>query len=129
MHKLLIYSTLSKSSTYCLLIQFAPVKEFFYKKNYSIAVYNNKKDLFYTIEMLNEIKIFKKYIKYKKLGIQMYLRIKTKHHDIFKKFMRYKFADGFVWLSFSDEDIMMKYYERLKDQIVDYKKLEIEIIH
>lgn len=129
MHKLLIYTNLSKESTYCLLIQFAPLKEYHFKKDYCIAVYNNKKDFFYTVEMLNEIKINKKYIKYKKLGQQMFLKIKTEHPDIFKKFMRYKYEHGFVWLSFAEEDKMMKYFDLINGQIIDYKKLEIEIIH
>ncbi|KAK6090366.1 hypothetical protein P3W45_000723 [Vairimorpha bombi] len=122
MYKLIIYTSLPKNILYSLLIQFSPIKNIFFNKYYTV-LYNTKKDIKYTVEMLEEIKINNKYIRYK--VVEKGVRIRTEWGEIFDKFRVSRRGNE---VTFEDEERMREVLEIVEKNRVNYTKLNYEIL-
>ncbi|KAF5139850.1 hypothetical protein AAJ76_3900023220 [Vairimorpha ceranae] len=124
MYKIIIYAEISKESLYCLLIQFSPIKSIKYKK-YFVIEYFNKKDMKYSLEMIGEIKLFDKYIKYKILDDKcVYIVPDTTYLEVFDKFKCKKVDQKII---FESEEKMKEVIKIIEEEYVNYKKIKYKI--
>ncbi|WUR03207.1 RNA-binding motif protein [Vairimorpha necatrix] len=122
MYKIMFFLNIKRESLYCLLIQFSPIKDI--NSKHLIVEYYNKKDMNYSLEMINETKINGKYIKYKILNDTcIYKKPNTKYLEIFEKFRTKKVGEK---IRFENEEEMEKVREILKKEYVNHKKIKIK---